>query len=113
MRGRTLNDSFIILDEAQNTTPEQMKMFLTRLGFNSKMVITGDVTQVDLPRDQQSGLIVVGEILQDIDSIDFIRFGGEDVVRHRLVQRIVEAYDEHANAQAPELRPADPRRKRA
>jgi phosphate starvation-inducible PhoH-like protein len=111
MRGRTLNDSFIILDEAQNTTPEQMKMFLTRLGFNSKMVITGDITQVDLPRDQQSGLIVVGDILHDIDSIDFIRFGGEDVVRHRLVQRIVEAYDEHAGRQAPELRPAD--RKRA
>ncbi|MCW2966511.1 MAG: PhoH family protein [Solirubrobacteraceae bacterium] len=111
MRGRTLNDSFIILDEAQNTTPEQMKMFLTRLGFNSRMVITGDVTQVDLPRDQRSGLIVVGEILQGIEKIDFIRFGGEDVVRHRLVQRIVEAYDEHAERQAPELRPAD--RKRA
>ncbi|MEJ7787022.1 MAG: PhoH family protein [Solirubrobacteraceae bacterium] len=111
MRGRTLNDSFIILDEAQNTTPEQMKMFLTRLGFNSRMVITGDITQVDLPREQQSGLIVVGDILSDIDSIDFIRFGGEDVVRHRLVQRIVEAYDEHAGRQAPELRPAD--RKRA
>jgi phosphate starvation-inducible PhoH-like protein len=111
MRGRTLNDSFIILDEAQNTTPEQMKMFLTRLGFNSKMVITGDITQVDLPRDQQSGLIVIGEILREIEGIDFIRFGGEDVVRHRLVQRIVEAYDEHAERQAPELRPAD--RKRA
>jgi phosphate starvation-inducible PhoH-like protein len=107
----TLNDSFIILDEAQNTTPEQMKMFLTRLGFNSKMVITGDITQVDLPRDQKSGLIVVGEILEEIEGIDFIRFGGEDVVRHRLVQRIVEAYDEHAERQAPELRPAD--RKRA
>jgi phosphate starvation-inducible PhoH-like protein len=113
MRGRTLNDSFIILDEAQNTTPEQMKMFLTRLGFNSKMVITGDVTQVDLPREQQSGLIVVGDILNDIDSIDFIRFGGEDVVRHRLVQRIVEAYDEHAERQAPELRPHASQRKRA
>jgi phosphate starvation-inducible PhoH-like protein len=106
MRGRTLNDSFIILDEAQNTTPEQMKMFLTRLGFNSKMVITGDITQVDLPRDQQSGLIVVGEILNEVENIDFIRFGGEDVVRHRLVQRIVEAYDEHAERQAPELRSA-------
>jgi phosphate starvation-inducible PhoH-like protein len=111
MRGRTLNDSFIILDEAQNTTPEQMKMFLTRLGFNSRMVITGDITQVDLPREQQSGLIVVGDILNDIDHIDFIRFGGEDVVRHRLVQAIVEAYDEHAGRQAPELRAAD--RKRA
>ena len=113
MRGRSLNDSFIILDEAQNTTPEQMKMFLTRLGFNSRMVITGDVTQVDLPREQQSGLIVVGEILQDIEKIDFIRFGGEDVVRHRLVQRIVEAYDEHAGRQAPELRPTAARRQRA
>jgi phosphate starvation-inducible PhoH-like protein len=109
----TLNDSFIILDEAQNTTPEQMKMFLTRLGFNSRMVITGDVTQVDLPREQQSGLIVVGDILQDIEKIDFIRFGGEDVVRHRLVQRIVEAYDEHAERQAPELRPTAARRQRA
>ncbi|HVW19009.1 MAG TPA: PhoH family protein [Solirubrobacteraceae bacterium] len=110
MRGRTLNDSFIILDEAQNTTPEQMKMFLTRLGFNSKMVITGDVTQVDLPRDQQSGLIAVAEVLGGIDGIDFVRFGGEDVVRHRLVQRIVEAYGEHAERMAPELRPADRRR---
>ncbi|MCW3017609.1 MAG: PhoH family protein [Solirubrobacterales bacterium] len=106
MRGRTLNDSFIILDEAQNTTPEQMKMFLTRLGFNSRMVVTGDVTQVDLPREQQSGLVVVGEILQEVDDIDFVRFGGEDVVRHRLVQRIVEAYGEHAERAAPELRPA-------
>ena len=113
MRGRTLNDSFIILDEAQNTTPEQMKMFLTRLGFNSKMVITGDITQVDLPREQQSGLVVVGEILHGVDNIDFIRFGGEDVVRHRLVQRIVEAYDEHSAAQAPELRPTGRQRKRA
>jgi len=90
-----------------------MKMFLTRLGFNSKMVITGDITQVDLPREQQSGLVVVGDILSDIDNIDFIRFGGEDVVRHRLVQRIVEAYDEHATSQAPELRPRAPQRKRA
>ena len=111
MRGRTLNDSFVILDEAQNTTPEQMKMFLTRLGFNSKMVITGDVTQVDLPRDQQSGLIAVTEILRDVEGIEFVRFGGEDVVRHRLVQRIVEAYGEHDERKAPELRPAD--RKRA
>jgi phosphate starvation-inducible protein PhoH and related proteins len=111
MRGRTLNDSFVILDEAQNTTPEQMKMFLTRLGFNSKMVITGDITQVDLPRDQRSGLVVVGDILEEVEGIEFVRFGGDDVVRHRLVQRIVEAYDEHAGRQAPELRPAD--RKRA
>ncbi|MBI5105432.1 MAG: PhoH family protein [Solirubrobacterales bacterium] len=111
MRGRTLNDSFIILDEAQNTSPEQMKMFLTRLGFGSKMVITGDVTQIDLPRDQKSGLVVVGDILKDVDGVDFVRFGGGDVVRHRLVQRIVEAYDAHAQQLAPELRPAD--RKRA
>jgi phosphate starvation-inducible protein PhoH and related proteins len=110
MRGRTLNDSFVILDEAQNTTPEQMKMFLTRLGFGSKMVVTGDVTQVDLPREQQSGLIVVGDVLGSIESIEFLRFGGEDVVRHKLVQRIVEAYDEHAERGAPELRPADRRR---
>jgi phosphate starvation-inducible protein PhoH and related proteins len=102
----TLNDSFVILDEAQNTTPEQMKMFLTRLGFGSRMVVTGDVTQVDLPRNEQSGLIVVEEILQGVDGVEFVRFGGADVVRHRLVQRIVEAYDEHARDRAPELRPA-------
>ena len=109
MRGRTLNDSFVILDEAQNTTPEQMKMFLTRLGFGSKMVVTGDITQVDLPREQQSGLIVVGDILGDIEGVSFVRFGGEDVVRHKLVQRIVEAYDEHSQRSAPELRSAAPR----
>jgi phosphate starvation-inducible protein PhoH and related proteins len=113
MRGRSLNDSFVILDEAQNTTPEQMKMFLTRLGFGSKMVITGDITQVDLPRDQQSGLIVVADILKEVDGVEFVRFGGEDVVRHRLVQRIVEAYDEHASQLAPGLRPADKPRRRA
>ncbi len=96
MRGRTLNDAFVILDEAQNTTPEQMKMFLTRLGFNSKMVVTGDVTQIDLPKERQSGLVVVREILDDIDDVCFVRFGGADVVRHRLVQRIVAAYGEHA-----------------
>jgi phosphate starvation-inducible PhoH-like protein len=110
MRGRTLNDSFVILDEAQNTTPEQMKMFLTRLGFGSRMVVTGDVTQVDLPREQQSGLIVVGEVLESIEGIEFVRFGGEDVVRHKLVQRIVEAYDEHSQRETPELRAADRRR---
>jgi phosphate starvation-inducible PhoH-like protein len=92
MRGRSLNDSFIILDEAQNTSPEQMKMFLTRLGFGSRMVVTGDITQVDLPRDQRSGLIVVGEILVEVEDVSFVWFGGEDVVRHRLVQRIVAAY---------------------
>ena len=96
MRGRTLNDSFIILDEAQNTSPEQMQMFLTRLGFGSKVVVTGDVTQIDLPREQASGLIQVQDILGAIDGIAFIRFGHEDVVRHKLVQRIVEAYKLHA-----------------
>jgi phosphate starvation-inducible PhoH-like protein len=96
MRGRTLNDSFIILDEAQNTSPEQMQMFLTRLGFGSKVVVTGDVTQVDLPKEQASGLIHVQEFLGTIDGIAFIRFGHEDVVRHKLVQRIVEAYKSHA-----------------
>jgi phosphate starvation-inducible PhoH-like protein len=110
MRGRTLNDSFIILDEAQNTTPEQMKMILTRLGFNSKMVVTGDVTQIDLPKNEGSGLVVVADILEGIEGIDFVRFGGEDVVRHRLVQRIVEAYAEHAERRPSELRPADRRR---
>jgi phosphate starvation-inducible protein PhoH and related proteins len=97
MRGRTLNDSFIILDEAQNTTPEQMQMFLTRLGFGSKIVVTGDVTQVDLPREQASGLIHVREILGSIDGIEFVEFGNQDVVRHVLVQRIVEAYKRHAD----------------
>jgi phosphate starvation-inducible PhoH-like protein len=110
MRGRTLNDSFIILDEAQNTTPEQMKMILTRLGFNSRMVVTGDVTQIDLPKHEGSGLVVIADILEGIEGIDFVRFGGEDVVRHRLVQRIVEAYAEHAESRTPELRPADRRR---
>ncbi|MCW3006787.1 MAG: PhoH family protein [Solirubrobacterales bacterium] len=106
MRGRTLNDSFIILDEAQNTTPEQMKMFLTRLGFGSKMVVTGDITQVDLPREHQSGLVVVSDILDGIDGVEFVRFGGADVVRHKLVQRIVEAYDSHAAGQTGQLRRA-------
>jgi phosphate starvation-inducible protein PhoH and related proteins len=106
MRGRTLNDSFIILDEAQNTTPEQMKMFLTRLGFNSTMVVTGDITQIDLPGDQRSGLVVVRDILGSVKDIDFVNFTGEDVVRHKLVQRIVNAYAEHTKAGAPELRTA-------
>ncbi len=106
MRGRTLNDSFIILDEAQNTSPEQIKMFLTRLGFNSKMVVTGDITQIDLPQDQRSGLVVIGEILKEVEGIEFVRFGGEDVVRHKLVQRIVAAYNEYAEKQAPPLRQA-------
>jgi phosphate starvation-inducible PhoH-like protein len=94
MRGRTLDDSFIILDEAQNTTPEQMKMFLTRLGFGSKMVITGDVTQIDLPRGKSSGLIEVQRILNGIEEIGFIEFSEADVVRHSLVQKIIIAYNE-------------------
>ncbi len=106
MRGRSLNDAFVILDEAQNTSPEQMKMFLTRLGFNSKMVVTGDVTQMDLPRDQRSGLVVIGDILETVEDIEFVRFGGEDVVRHKLVQRIVAAYDDYSRRQAPGLRQA-------
>jgi phosphate starvation-inducible PhoH-like protein len=93
MRGRTLNDSFIILDEAQNTTPEQMKMFLTRLGFGSKAVVTGDITQTDLPRGQVSGLNQVREILPGIPGIAFIYFSDQDVVRHELVQRIIQAYE--------------------
>ncbi len=96
MRGRTLNDSFVILDEAQNTTSEQMKMFLTRLGFNSKAVITGDVTQIDLPESRRSGLIEAIEIVGKIEGISFTYFDERDVVRHNLVQRIIKAYDEHA-----------------
>ena len=94
MRGRSLNSSFVILDEAQNTSPEQMKMFLTRLGFGSKFVVTGDITQIDLEKGSRSGLIEVGDILTGVEDINFIRFGGEDVVRHKLVQRIVAAYGE-------------------
>ena len=94
MRGRTLNDSFIILDEAQNTTSEQMKMFLTRIGFNSKAVITGDITQIDLPSDRTSGLIESKNILQDIDGIKIVFFSKKDVVRHKLVQEIIQAYEE-------------------
>src|SRR5690606_12138708 len=124
MRGRTLNDAFIILDEAQNTTPEQMKMFLTRLGFNSTVVVTGDVTQVDLPGSQQSGLRVVEQVLSDIDDISFCRLSSRDVVRHRLVSDIVEAYgrweirpggrDPPPRGQRPRLGlrpPADPTRR--
>ncbi|QAR34486.1 PhoH family protein [Geovibrio thiophilus] len=93
MRGRTLNDSFIILDEAQNTTSEQMKMFLTRLGFRSKAVVTGDITQVDLPSSKKSGLILVKDILKGIDDIGFVEFSQKDVVRHSLVQKIIQAYE--------------------
>ncbi len=95
MRGRTLNDAFIILDEAQNTTPEQMKMFLTRIGFGSKAVVNGDDTQVDLASGQRSGLLVIEEILSGISGITFCRLGGRDVVRHKIVQQIVEAYDRY------------------
>jgi len=95
MRGRTLDDSFIILDEAQNTTPEQMKMFLTRLGFNSKMVITGDITQIDLPDGKRSGLVTVMRILKNVEDIDIVRFSQKDVVRHRLVQDIIKAYEKY------------------
>ena len=95
MRGRTLDDSFIILDEAQNTTSEQMKMFLTRLGFNSKAVVTGDVTQIDLPDGKKSGLKEVVNILKNIDGISVVRFNEKDVVRHRLVQDIIKAYEKY------------------
>ncbi|TNY35046.1 PhoH family protein [Thermomonospora catenispora] len=114
MRGRTLNDSFIILDEAQNTSPEQMKMFLTRLGFGSKVVVTGDVTQVDLPSGQRSGLEVVQEILEGIDDIHFCRLTAGDVVRHKLVTRIVEAYDRFDRQAPAEVKQArgGPRKRR-
>jgi phosphate starvation-inducible PhoH-like protein len=94
MRGRTLNDSFIILDEAQNTTSEQMKMFLTRIGFNSKAVITGDITQIDLPYNKPSGLIEAKNILQGIDGINIVFFSKDDVVRHGLIQKIIKAYED-------------------
>lgn len=97
MRGRTLDDSFIILDEAQNTTPEQMKMFLTRLGFNSKMVVTGDITQIDLPAGKKSGLTKVIRILKNVDDIEICKFTQKDVVRHRLVQEIIKAYEKYEN----------------
>jgi phosphate starvation-inducible protein PhoH and related proteins len=107
MRGRTLNDSFIVLDEAQNTTAEQMKMFLTRIGFGSKAVVTGDITQVDLPSGRSSGLRVVRDILTGIDGVRFIMLGAGDVVRHAIVQRIVEAYERHAEAVAESGTAAD------
>ena len=103
MRGRTLNDSFVILDEAQNTTSEQMKMFLTRLGYDSKAVITGDVTQVDLPHRTQSGLVEVERLLADIPGIEFIRFSEVDVVRHPLVAAIIRAYDRAAERSTERL----------
>lgn len=98
MRGRTLDDSFIILDEAQNTTPEQMKMFLTRLGFGSKIVVTGDITQIDLPDGKKSGLVEVIKILKNVDDIKTVKFSDKDVVRHKLVQDIIKAYDKYEEA---------------
>ena len=116
MRGRTLNDSFVILDEAQNTTSEQMKMFVTRLGFNSKAVITGDITQIDLPNARRSGLLEAVDILKAVEGLTFVYFDEADVVRHHLVQRIIRAYDEHKNRVAeaqlpllPEARAASPK----
>ncbi|HEX7807259.1 MAG TPA: PhoH family protein, partial [Thermoanaerobaculia bacterium] len=105
MRGRTLNDSFIILDEAQNTTPEQMKMFLTRLGFGSKAVVTGDITQVDLPDGKKSGLREVRRILEDVDGVKFFDFSDRDVVRHPLVAKIVVAYDRMEREKAEREKP--------
>src|SRR5213082_306641 len=99
MRGRTLNDSFVILDEAQNTTSEQMKMFVTRLGFNSKAVITGDITQIDLPASRRSGLVEAADILRNVNGISFVYFDQSDVVRHHLVQRIINAYEENKSRQ--------------
>jgi phosphate starvation-inducible PhoH-like protein len=109
MRGRTLNDSFIILDEAQNTTPEQMKMFLTRLGMRSKAVVTGDVTQIDLPEGQRSGLVVVQDILREIRGLKFVYMEAMDVVRHKIVQEIVEAYREYEEENPRGARGASPR----
>ena len=100
MRGRTLADAFIILDEAQNTTSEQMKMFLTRIGFGSKAVITGDVTQIDLPTGKRSGLIEAERVLSEVEDIDFVYFTEKDVVRHRLVQMIIRAYEKHTSKSA-------------
>jgi phosphate starvation-inducible PhoH-like protein len=111
MRGRTLNDSFVILDEAQNTTSEQMKMFVTRLGFNSKAVITGDVTQIDLPSARRSGLLEAIDILKNVEGLSFVYFDQADVVRHHLVQRIIQAYDEHKEKIAQEQIPLLPENK--
>ena len=104
MRGRTLDDSFIILDEAQNTTPEQMKMFLTRLGFNSKAIITGDVTQIDLPDARRSGLVEAVKVLKNVEDIGITQFNEKDVVRHRLVQAIIKAYERYYNSNHQEGR---------
>lgn len=111
MRGRTLNDSFIILDEAQNTSPEQMKMFLTRLGFGSKVVITGDITQIDLPEGKQSGLVIVNNILKGISGIEFVYLSADDVVRHNLVQKIVNAYKVYEDDSMSKSRLKEPEKK--
>ena len=103
MRGRTLDNSFIILDEAQNTTREQMKMFLTRMGFGSKVVVTGDVTQIDLPRGKKSGLVEAAKILKNVSGIEFCRLKDTDVVRHELVKRIINAYDRYYKKYPEEL----------
>lgn len=110
MRGRTLDDSFIILDEAQNTTPEQMKMFLTRLGFNSRMVVTGDVTQIDLPDGKQSGLKQVMRVLQGVEDVAICQFSQKDVVRHQLVQRIIAAYEQYERTKTKGARTQPPKR---
>ena len=112
MRGRTLDDSFIILDEAQNTSREQMKMFLTRIGFGSKAVITGDVTQIDLPQDKVSGLKEVVNVLRDVDDIEICRLTGEDVVRHALVQKIIEAYEKYEKGHPRDAAATAARRRR-
>lgn len=112
MRGRTLDDSFIILDEAQNTSREQMKMFLTRIGFGSHAVITGDITQIDLPADKVSGLKEVLNVLKNVDGVEICRLTGEDVVRHALVQRIIEAYDQYEKTRPRDNSPAAPQRRR-
>src|SRR5450755_3004398 len=109
MRGRTLNDSFVIMDEAQNTTSEQMKMFVTRLGFNSKAVITGDITQIDLPNARRSGLLEAIDILKSVEGLNFVYFDEGDVVRHHLVQRIIRAYDEHKTKAAEQLSLLEPK----
>ena len=105
MRGRTLNDAVIVLDEAQNTTTHQIKMFLTRLGVNAKMIITGDVTQIDLPRSTQSGLVQALRVLRDVKGVGRIEFTKQDIVRHHLVQRIVEAYERFEKADGPDAAP--------
>jgi phosphate starvation-inducible PhoH-like protein len=107
MRGRTLNDAFVILDEAQNTTSEQMKMFLTRLGFDSRAVVTGDITQIDLPAEKRSGLVEAVEVLEGVEGIGFMRFTDADVVRHPLVQSIVRAYERQASRSAERTEPGD------